>query len=177
MIKWFSPVKHFDPADYEAWFEKLALRGYHPRITPFSFIAMRFRQGAPKKYKYVVDVQAVPEKEYVATYENFGWEKVGKMANMFVWRKEYDDERPSAFSDRESLKKRNARIAQAMTFSTVMAFIASVICWIGFGVTLTDGDAVVTVALGVLGGLTFVAGISLLALSVRILRSKRRGKC
>lgn len=173
MIKWFSPIKYYDPADYEAWFENLAEQGYHPRITPFSFIAMRFKKGEPKKYKYVVDLQAVPKKEYTQTYEGFGWEKAGKMANMFVWRKEYTEDKPQAFSDAENVGKRNARVARAMTFSTVMAFIAAILCWTGFALTLSEGSLSVTAALGALGGAAGIAGSLLLALSIRILRSKK----
>lgn len=176
MIRWFSPAKHYDPYDYELWFENLALQGYHPHITPFSFIAMRFHKGTPKKYKYVVDVQSMPKKKYYETYENFGWERVGKMSNMFVWRKEYTDEKPAAFSDRESLFKRNARIANAITFSTVQVFVTSILCWTGFVFTLGNKDIGVTIALGILGGLTFFAGIGLLILSIRILRSKKAMK-
>ena len=173
MIKWFSPTKHYDPADYEAWFEKLAAQGYHPQISAISFIAMRFYKETPKKYKYVIDLQAFPKQEYFDTYKNFGWEYVGKMASMFIWRKEYFQEKPAAFSDRESIYKRNARVSQAILFSTVMAFIASILCWIGFGFTLSENDISARVAMGVLGCLTFIAGSVLLFISLQISRSKK----
>lgn len=175
MIKWFSAYKHFQPAAYEAWFEKLALEGYHPiKVNQFSSFCMKFKKGDSKKYKYVVDLQAFPKKEYFDTYQNFGWEKVGQMASMFVWRKEYTDVVPEAFSDKESIQKRNARITKAISFSTVLAFLSSIVCWIGFAFTFQDGNVDATVCLAVLGGLTFLAGLLLLTLSILVLRKPKR---
>ena len=173
MMKWFSPSRYFDPTDYERWFENLALQGFHPQITPFSFIAMRFAKGDAQKYKYVVDVQAFPKGEYVSTYTSFGWELVGKMANMFIWRKAYEDKKPEAFSDRDSMAKRNARLAKAMTFSTVAAFLASILFWVGFAVTLPEENLSMTLSMGIFGGVLFLAGGGLLCLSISILRSKK----
>ncbi len=56
---------------------------------------MNFVKEKPKKYRYVIDMQAFPKKDYKLTYQEFGWEFVGQMASAFVWRKEYAKERPA----------------------------------------------------------------------------------
>ncbi len=56
-IKWLSAFTYFIPADYEAWFEDLASKGWHPKkIGQSSSLAMVFEKGEPKQYKYVVDL-------------------------------------------------------------------------------------------------------------------------
>ncbi|HEX9060509.1 MAG TPA: DUF2812 domain-containing protein, partial [Clostridia bacterium] len=64
----FSAFRYFIPADYEAWFEKLAEEGWHPqKVGQWSSVVMNFAKGEPKKYRYVVDMQAVPKKDYIRT--------------------------------------------------------------------------------------------------------------
>lgn len=172
MIQWFSSMRHFNPEKYELWFEALAEQGYEPQITPLSFIAMRFEKGPIKKVRYVVDVQAPAPKDYIQKYQGAGWELVGKMANMYVWRKEYGTERPEAFSDVEAVRNRNERYAKAITFSTVMAYAASLIFWIGFAATRTE-PGYLSLGMGAGGTLLFLIGTGLLFLSITIARSRK----
>ncbi len=115
---WFSAFKRFIPADYENWLEEMALQGWNiERIGQWSSICMVFNRTGPKRYRYVYDIQTNPKKDYRAMYEQFGWEFVGVMASCFIWRKEYTDERPEAFSDRQSIEERNRRVAGAAAVS------------------------------------------------------------
>ena len=88
-------------------------------------MAMNFVKTEPKKYRYVVDVQAVPKTDYKPTYEAFGWEYVGQMASIFVWRKQYDNERPESFSDKENRIARNKRLTAAISFSFILFLLTS----------------------------------------------------
>ena len=115
---WLTPFRYVVPADYEHWFEEKAATGWHPvKVGQWSSIAMRFAKGAPKKYRYVVDMQAAPKKDYRRMYEEFGWEFVGQMASAMVWRREYDSERPESFSDLMSRRGRNQRFFWAVSVS------------------------------------------------------------
>lgn len=172
MIQWFSSMRHFNPEKYELWFEALAAQGYEPQMTPLSFIAMRFEKGPIKKVRYVVDVQAPAPKDYIPKYQSAGWELVGKMANMYVWRKEYGAERPEAFSDVEAVRNRNERYAKAITVSTIMAYAASLIFWIGFAATRTKPGSL-SLGMGAGGTLLFLIGTGMLFLSITIARSKK----
>jgi len=125
---WLTAFRYVVPADYEKWFEELAADGWHPvRVGQWSSIAMRFRKGEPKKYRYVVDMQPAPKKEYKTTYKDFGWEFVGQMASAYVWRREYAGERPESFSDIDSRRGRNRRFIWAVAVS----FAAFLICGTG----------------------------------------------
>lgn len=175
MIQWFSSMKHFNPETYELWFETLAEQGYEPQITPLSFIAMRFEKGPVKKVRYVIDVQVPAPKDYIPKYQGAGWELVGKMANMYVWRKEYSTARPEAFSDVEAVRNRNKRYAKAITVSMIMAYAASIIFWIGFVATRTQPDHL-SIGMGVGGVILFLIGTGMLFLSITIARSKVKEK-
>ena len=87
---------------------------------------MTFQRGKPKKYRFIYDPQVSPRKEYISTYEQFGWEYLGCMASAHIWRMEYEGERPQAFSDQEGLVDRNRRNIIAVSVSFFM-FLAAVI--------------------------------------------------
>ena len=111
---WFSAFKYVVPSDYEDWFEQLAAQGWHPvSIGQWSSIAMPFAKSAPKNYRYVVDMQLDPGKDYRQTYKDFGWEFVGQMASAYVWRREYAGDRPESFSDKDSRFERNSKFQKA----------------------------------------------------------------
>ena len=117
-VYWLTPFRYVVPADYENWFEEKAAAGWHPvKVGQWSSIAMRFEKSEPIKYRYVVDMQAVPGKDYRRTYQEFGWEFVGQMASAMVWRREYSGERPESFSDAPSRRGRNRRFFWAVSVS------------------------------------------------------------
>lgn len=123
---WFTAFRYVEPAEYELWFEQLAAKGWHPvKVGQWSSLAMRFSQGEPKKYRYVVDMQAFPKKDYMQMYEEFGWEFVGQMASMMVWRREYETERPESFSDAPSRIDRNKRFIGAASVSFIMFLVGA----------------------------------------------------
>lgn len=112
----FSAFKYVIPADFERWFEELAAIGWHPvKVGQWSSIAMRFEKSEPRKYRYIVDAQPTPKKDYKQTYEEFGWEYIGQMASMHVWREAYTEARPESFSDAPSRVERNKRFVFAIS--------------------------------------------------------------
>lgn len=122
---WFTAFHYVVPAEYENWFEKMEQDGWHVnKIGQWSSIAMKFVRAESRKYRYVFDMQAFPRKDYVSTYEQFGWELVGQMASAFIWRMAYQGDRPEAFTDGESIKKRNTRTMAAVSVSFVMFLLA-----------------------------------------------------
>lgn len=126
-IVFFSIFRHLLPADYENWLEQMAAKGWQvDHIGQWSSLCMTFRRGEAKKYRFVYDPQVSPRKEYIATYEDFGWEHLGSMASAHIWRMAYDGERPQAFSDREGLLERDRRNLKAVSVSFFI-FLAAVI--------------------------------------------------
>ncbi len=138
---WFSVFRKVVPSDYENWLEDLAKKGWNiDKIGQFSSFKMDFHLTEPKQYRYVFDLNAFPKQDYIATYEQFGWEYVGKMSSCFVWRKEYTDKRPESFSDLDSLVKRNKRVRNAVTACLVFLLVGILACIIGIVVKAVIGD-------------------------------------
>ena len=114
----FSAFRYLLPSAYENWLERMAEEGWYiDHFRQWSSVIMTLRRGEPKKYRFVYDPQVSPRKEYISTYEQFGWEYLGRMASAHMWRMEYNGERPQAFSDQESLVKRNKRTIAAVSVS------------------------------------------------------------
>lgn len=113
---WFLPYRYIAPADIENLLEKMAAEGWHiDRIFQLDSFCMKFCRSTPKKYRYVVDLHAkICSNDYISTYESFGWEFVGKMASLYVWRMAYTEERPEAFTDSASVHERSDNISRVL---------------------------------------------------------------
>jgi hypothetical protein len=143
-IVFFSAFRHLLPSDYENWLEGMAAEGWHiNHFRQWSSVFMTFRRGKPKKYRFVYDPQVSPRQEYIATYEQFGWEYLGRMASAHFWRMEYEGERPQAFSDLEGLVDRNRRnlIAVSVSFFIFLTAVIASGLSLGFASnSLSAGD-------------------------------------
>jgi len=127
-IVFFPAFKRVVPSDFENWLEDMALNGWHiERVRQWSSIIMIFIKGEPKKYRFVYDMCAIASKDYVSTYEQFGWEYMGRMASVYMWRMEYKDERPEAFTDKDSIISRNKRTIAAVSVSFSIFLLAALI--------------------------------------------------
>ncbi|MCJ7696111.1 MAG: DUF2812 domain-containing protein [Anaerolineaceae bacterium] len=119
------------PANFETWMEDMAIQGWKvEKIGQWSSLKMDFIEIAPKKYRFVYDMNSFPNEEYKSIYEQFGWEYVGQMASAVIWRKEYTDQRPESFSDLESVEKRNKRVINAVKINFVL-FLTAAISFLG----------------------------------------------
>ena len=160
-IELFSAFRHLLPADYENWLEQMAVEGWHiDHFGQWSSVCMTLQRGEPKKYRFVYDPQVSPRKEYIATYEQFGWEYLGRMASAHIWRIEYEDERPQAFSDREGLVDRNRRnlIAVAVSFFIFLVAVIAIGLALGFASdTLSAGDRTQLVIAEIFFGVIWLA--------------------
>lgn len=145
-IVYFSAFRHLLPSDYESWLEQMAADGWHiHHFRQWSSLFMTFQRGKPKKYRFVYDPQVAPRPEYIATYEQFGWEYLGRMASAHFWRMEYEGKRPQAFSDLEGLVDRNRRnaIAVSVSFFIFLAGVTAITLALGFASdSLSAGDRI-----------------------------------
>jgi hypothetical protein len=115
------------PANFETWLENMALQGWKvEKIGQWSSLRMVFIKSAPKKYRFVYDVNSFPTEEYKSIYEQFGWEYVGQMASANIWRQEYTIKRPESFSDMESMEKRNKKVITAVKINFVFFLVAAI---------------------------------------------------
>jgi hypothetical protein len=121
------PFRKAVPADLEQWFEARAAEGWAAtRLGQWSSIRMRLHRAEPAAYRYVVDMQAISRPDYVPMYEDFGWEHVGQMTGMHVWRRCYSGLRPEAFTDEASKRARTTRVATAAGFVGLLLVVGGV---------------------------------------------------
>ncbi len=165
----FSAFRYLLPSDYENWLERMATEGWHiNHFRQWSSIFMVFRKGKPKRYRFVYDPQVSPRKEYIPTYEQFGWEYLGRMASAHFWRMEYEGERPEAFSDHESIVKRNRRTIAAVSVSFIiflMAVLAIGMVLLFFADSLSNTDRTqLVIAEGFFGVIVIALGVIMLFL-------------
>ena len=174
-VIWLSAIKHIVPADYEIWLEEMALQGWNiKKIGQWSSIRLSFIRTDPKKYRFVYDIQPNPKRDYQKTYEQFGWELVGVMSSCFIWRKEYSQERPEAFSDMQSIEDRNKRVIKAVSVSFFLffpAFFIALIMLIANFKSLYVGDIIQYLLFLLLSG---GIGLSLARVTRTIYRNRYR---
>jgi hypothetical protein len=124
-IVFFPAFKRVVPSDFENWLENMAANGWHiERVRQWSSIIMIFIKGEPKKYRFVFDVHTIVAKDYIPTYEQFGWKNLGRMASVNIWRMEYTEDRPEAFTDKDSMASRNNRTVAAVSVSFSIFLLA-----------------------------------------------------
>ena len=111
-IHYLPLLVRYLPRKSEDWLENMSLKGWHPyNVNTSSFFVFKFRRAAPAKYRYVVDFQLIQKKDYIDMYKSFGWELVGRISEIYIWRQAYTDKRPESFTDKNSLKRRNKRMS------------------------------------------------------------------
>jgi hypothetical protein len=171
--EWFPAFRYVNPADFENWLEAQARDGWLcEHVGQWSSIRMTFRKGEPATYRYVADVQVRPRPDYVATYEDAGWERVGQMASETLWRRKYDGARPEAFTDVASERARTRGFAGAAGIAAgVMAVGGLATLWAWRYADISSGDARQMLAAGIVFEAVAVA-IALVALRIRAKRER-----
>ena len=145
---WFPAFRKVVPADFEEWLEGLAREGWNvDKLGSFGAFRIKFNGSEPRMYRYVFDLNVYPKNDYRQTYEQFGWEYVGRMSSCFVWRKEYADIRPESFTDRESLIQRNKRMKNAYTVILILMLATSVALLAGGTVLFVGRQSGMAIAL------------------------------
>jgi hypothetical protein len=171
---WFVTFRHVNPADLEKWFEAQAREGWAPeKVGQWSSIRMTFRKGKGSRYRYAADMQVRPRKDYRALWEDAGWEFVGRMASLMLWRKRYRGKRPEAFTDAASIEGRSNRFVWAVVTSALVfaaGGLALLLAW-RFG-DLGTGDSRQVLAAGIL----FSIAAAALAVVAFWMGRKREGK-
>ena len=135
---------------------------------------MSFRLCEPKKYRFVYDPQVSPRKEYIPTYEEFGWEYLGRMASAHIWRMEYEGERPQAFSDQEGLVERNRRNLTAVSISFFMFLTAILAIGLGLGFAADSLSAGDRIQLVIAGGFFGVISLALAYVMLQMRKNLRK---
>lgn len=170
---WLVPFRHLVADDLERWFEAMAAQGWAPRhLGQWSSVRMSFRRGQARTSRYVVDVQpTAPRADYFSTYQDSGWELVGRMASMIVWRRDYTGDRPEAFSDRESLSGRDRRLAFAAALAAAVFLVGTLA--VVLAALRADVDAGTRLQLWLVAALSALLAIGTGSAAITVRRARR----
>lgn len=125
---WLVPFIRFTPARLEAWLEEQAAQGWQPKdLDDMSGIRMRLTQGRLARMRYVVDPQQRVDADYRATYEDAGWDYVGELSSLHIWRRPYKGERPEAFTDAGSRRARDLRLARVLAALAALVLLGAAV--------------------------------------------------
>lgn len=117
------PITKFMPEDYEKWLESYEARGWHLESISFLGLFHHFKKSNPAKYRYFYDYQSKHDKDYKSIFSDLGWELINQSCHFYVWRHQYTEERPQAFSDSASLISHNNKLIGSYICCLVPFFI------------------------------------------------------
>lgn len=103
----FYPITKILPREYEEWLEKYESKGWH--LESYNGFLHYLVKGKPRKFKYCYDYQVKMKQDYEAIFLDSGWEFINHIGAAYLWRIEYEGEKPEAFSDVESALVRNKK--------------------------------------------------------------------
>jgi hypothetical protein len=103
---WFA----WDPDKIERYLEEMSLGGWHVVQVDGMLVSFLFERGEPKRIRYCMDYQRQEIPDYRQIFADDGWSLLHNSMGWYVWSKEYDLERPSIYTDVDSLIARNRNI-------------------------------------------------------------------
>ncbi|QLY77972.1 DUF2812 domain-containing protein [Clostridium intestinale] len=108
-------INILDFVEYELWLEDLQLKGW--KLSEIKSKTHIFIKDISKKVRYCLDYCEDyvdrPSKYYEKVYSDFGWELVYRNKDIFLWKIEYEEERPNAFNNIEEIERRNKEFIKA----------------------------------------------------------------
>ena len=100
----------WNPEKIEDWLEEIELEGWNLFQVDFNHIRFKFEKGESRKMRYCVDYQEDVDENYFELFKEYGWELADDgILPWYIWRKSYENERPSIYTDTISLIERNNR--------------------------------------------------------------------
>jgi hypothetical protein len=94
----------------EDWLEEMEQNGWSLAKPDFTMMRFKFEKGESRKIGYCFDYQSKVGDDYFEIFQEDGWELVNDtISPWYIWRKSYEDKRPSIYTDTRSLIERNNR--------------------------------------------------------------------
>ena len=110
----------------ENWLEEMEQKGWNLVKVNYAF-RFKFEKGESRKMRYSSDYQINAKNDYFELFKEDGWELVDFQNDpWFIWRKSYENERPSIYTDTKSLIERNNRQIRSiiiMVPATIILFV------------------------------------------------------
>ena len=105
----------WNPEKIENWLEKMELDGWNLVSVSFAYMIFKFEKGESRKMRYCVDYQINVGTNYFELFKEDDWELADdKIIPWYIWRKPYETERPSIYTDTKSLIERNNRLIKTV---------------------------------------------------------------
>ena len=113
----------------ENWLEEMEQKGLNLIKVDFAQIRFSFKKGESRKMRYCFDYPTYVKDNYFEIFKEDGWESMdNKMGPWFIWRKPYENERPSIYTDTKSLIEKNNRQIRTVIFGVfVTLFLLSLV--------------------------------------------------
>lgn len=113
----------------ENWLEEMEQKGWNLIKVDFAQIRFSFKTGESRKMRYCFDYPTYAKDNYFEIFKEDGWESMdNKMGPWFIWRKPYENERPSIYTDTKSLIEKNNRQIRTVIFGVfVTLFLLSLV--------------------------------------------------
>ncbi len=93
----------------ENWLEKMEQAGWNLYNVDY-ILRFKFEKGESRKMSYCVDYQYSVDNYYFLIFKEDGWVLMDEnIAPWYIWRKSYENERPTIYTDTKSLVERNNR--------------------------------------------------------------------
>lgn len=106
----------WSPDHMENTLERMEASGWKLFQVNHLGIRFKFTRGQEEKVRYSVDYQPAADIDYLALFEEDGWQmKWTGAGGWYLWRKPYLSERPEIFTESSSLIERNNRLLKLLT--------------------------------------------------------------
>lgn len=112
----------WNPDKVENWLEEMELKGWNLCQVGMLGMRFKFKKGESAKVRYCVDYQSsIVDDQYYNLFKDDGWELTWEEAGWYIWKRRYNEDRPSIYTDTNSLIQRNNRLA--IVLLPIFAFI------------------------------------------------------
>ncbi|HEX2924674.1 MAG TPA: DUF2812 domain-containing protein [Ruminiclostridium sp.] len=124
MIKVFKWWWAWEYETIEDWLESMEAGGLRLIDTSFKGLYFSFERCKPGNARYCIDYQSKLTPDYVSLVKDDGWELFQVGMGWYILRKEYGDERPSLYTDFESLVARNKSLLTVVAVCLLIEIIS-----------------------------------------------------
>jgi hypothetical protein len=114
----------WDIEKVENWLEDMEQNGWSLFKFDFTMMRFKFKKVKSRKVRYCLDYQMNVEDNYYELFKDDGWELVDyTISPWYVWRKPYEDNKPSIYTDTISLIERNNRQIRNISIGALISLI------------------------------------------------------
>lgn len=144
----------WEPGVIEAWLEEKEARGWRLVKSNLGGIRFQFAPGQPRQVAYAVDYQQTVKAEYYSLYQDIGWQLVYSWGGWYIWRMDYQQEKPKLYTDLTSRLEMNTRLRNLLV-GAMAALLPSIV------VTFNNVDIKAPLSVFLYGFLLFFFGMGI----------------